>query len=65
MSIDSETGLPVSKSPKVGHGIGMTNMQKLARKYNGDVTVKQSGSEVIVSVIMQKKRMEMSYQIFK
>lgn len=58
LSIDSETGLPVSKSPEVGHGIGMTNMQKLARKYNGDVTVKQSGYEVIVSVIMQKKRMD-------
>ncbi len=56
LAIDKATGLPISKSPEVGHGIGMTNMQKLARKYNGDVTVKQSGYEVIVSILLQRNR---------
>ena len=32
----------------------MINMQKLAKKYNGDVTVKQSKTEVNVSFILKK-----------
>lgn len=40
VTFDKDTGLPVtSKTDKHLHGIGMSNIQKCARKYMGDVDI--------------------------
>ena len=40
MTVDRETGLPMtSKKDKRLHGIGLSNIQKCARKYMGDVDI--------------------------
>ena len=40
MTLDKDTGLPVTnKKNKRLHGIGLSNIQKCARKYMGDVDI--------------------------
>ena len=40
MTVDRENGLPLtSKKDKRLHGIGLSNVQKCARKYMGDVDI--------------------------
>ncbi len=53
--IDKKTGLAKREEGLLGHGIGMPNMQSIARKYNGDVTIEQKGNEVTLCVILQRQ----------
>ena len=53
--IDKKTGLAKRDEAALGHGIGMSNMQSIARKYNGDVTIEQKGDEVTLCVILQRQ----------
>lgn len=46
ISIDKETGLPVShKRDKGAHGIGMSNILRCAKKYRGDMDISISEAE--------------------
>ena len=38
--IDTDGGLPVTtKSEKTGHGYGLLNIRRMARKYHGDIDI--------------------------
>ena len=42
VEIDHETGLPeTTKSDKVNHGFGLSNIRKVAQKYYGDIDIRQ------------------------
>lgn len=47
--MNKENGLPkTSKLNKTIHGIGLTNIQRCARKYNGDIDIVISNKEDIL-----------------
>jgi sensor histidine kinase YesM len=47
--MNKESGLPkTSKLNKTIHGIGLTNIQRCARKYNGDIDIVISNKEDIL-----------------
>lgn len=52
---DKKTGFPKSSDPAPGHGIGMQNMQRIAKKYGGDVTIEQRDNEVILAILLQRQ----------
>ena len=60
VTFDKDTGLPVtSKMDKHSHGIGMSNIQKCARKYMGDIDIEIKNEEerhrFILTVMMNTK----------
>jgi len=60
VTFDKNTGLPVtSKTDKHLHGIGMSNIQKCARKYMGDIDIeiksKGESQRFILTVMMNTK----------
>ena len=60
VTFDKDTGLPVtSKTDKHLHGIGMSNIQKCARKYMGDIDIeiknKRENHWFILTVMMNTK----------
>ena len=60
VTFDKDTGLPVtSKTDKHLHGIGMSNIQKCARKYMGDIDIeiknKTENHWFILTVMMNTK----------
>ena len=46
-------GLPLTAKRGGGHGIGLKNIQRVAKKYMGYVSVEQSGDEVTVGIMLQ------------
>ena len=49
---DKESGLPESAKGGSGHGFGLKNMQKVARKYHGDIDVRQEKNGFVLTVMM-------------
>ena len=49
---DRESGLPESAKGGSGHGFGLKNMQKVARKYHGDIDVRQEKNGFVLTVMM-------------
>ncbi|MCR5007886.1 MAG: GHKL domain-containing protein, partial [Oribacterium sp.] len=61
VTFDKDTGLPVtSKTDKHLHGIGISNIQKCARKYMGDIDIEikseRENHRFILTVMMNTKR---------
>ena len=56
-AFDERTGLPVStkKEDSALHGIGLSNVKRMAEKYAGDVDIKVQKNEFCVTVILQEK----------
>ena len=50
--IDKESGLPITTKDKNGHGFGLVNIRKVARKYFGDIDIEQDGKEFALVVMM-------------
>ena len=46
-------GLPYTTKKGGGHGIGLKNMLRVAKKYMGDLSFEQNGNEVIVGIMLQ------------
>lgn len=50
---DMESGLPVTcKEKKDGHGYGLVNIRRVARKYDGDIDITLNDGEFCLSVMM-------------
>lgn len=50
---DMESGLPVTcKEKKDGHGYGLVNIRRIARKYGGDIDITLNDGEFCLSVMM-------------
>lgn len=50
---DTESGLPVtSKKEKDGHGYGLSNIRRVARKYSGDIAIDVKDGEFCLSVML-------------
>ncbi|MCR4798350.1 MAG: GHKL domain-containing protein [Lachnospiraceae bacterium] len=54
LSFDPDTDLPKRLDNTAGHGIGLLNMKKIAKKYGGNISFEQGDGEVILTVILQK-----------
>lgn len=53
LKLNSENGLPVtSKEAKDGHGYGLTNIQRVAEKYSGDIEIVQKDGEFRLIVML-------------
>ena len=53
VEIDNETGLPeTTKNDKGSHGFGLTNIRKVARKYQGDLDISQSNNSFTLTVML-------------
>ena len=51
--IDDETGLPeTTKQDKDGHGFGLFNIRKVARKYYGDIDISQDENSFKLTVML-------------
>ncbi len=46
-------GLPYTTKKGSGHGIGLKNMLRVAKKYMGDLSFEQNGNEVMVGIMLQ------------
>ena len=46
-------GLPYTTKKDGGHGIGLKNMLRVAKKYMGDLSFEQNGNEVTVGIMLQ------------
>ena len=46
-------GLPYTTKKGGGHGIGLKNMLRVAKKYMGDLSFEQNGNEVTVGIMLQ------------
>ncbi len=46
-------GLPYTTKKGGGHGIGLKNMLRVAKKYMGDLSFEQNGNEVMVGIMLQ------------
>ena len=46
-------GLPLTTKRGGGHGIGLKNIQRVAKKYMGYISVEQSGDEVTIGIMLQ------------
>ncbi len=53
LQMDAAEGLPLTTKTNGGHGIGLKNMRRVARKYMGDLSFEQNGDEVTVGIILQ------------
>ena len=51
--INPADGLPYTTKKGDGHGIGLKNMQGVAKKYMGDLSFEQNGNEVTVGIMLQ------------
>ena len=51
--INPAGGLPYTTKKGDGHGIGLKNMQGVAKKYMGDLSFEQNGNEVTVGIMLQ------------
>lgn len=51
--MDAAEGLPFTTKSSGGHGIGLKNMRRVARKYMGDLSFEQNGNEVTVGIMLQ------------
>ena len=49
----SGSGLPETTKNGKGHGLGLNNIRQAARLYMGDISLEQSGDEVILSIMLQ------------
>lgn len=48
-----DSGLPVtSKKDKDGHGYGLSNIRKVARKYSGDIAIDFNGREFCLTIML-------------
>ena len=60
--MDKETGLPISsKEDGTQHGIGMSNIQRCAKKYRGDIDIVVSdtdGRKKFSLMVMMNGKME-------
>ena len=60
VKFDKDTGLPMtSKKDKHLHGIGMSNIQKCARKYMGDIDIEisnEGGSQRFILTVMMNNK---------
>ena len=45
--------LPYTTKKGGGHGIGLKNMLRMAKKYMGDLSFEQNGNEVMVGIMLQ------------
>lgn len=53
LEIDMETGLPeTTKSDKENHGFGLANIRKVARKYYGDIDIRQDKGSFVLTVML-------------
>ena len=53
VEIDNETGLPeTTKNDKGSHGYGLTNIRKVARKYQGDLDISQNKNIFTLTVML-------------
>ncbi len=50
---DRERGVPLSKKEGEAHGIGMANIQRVARSYLGDMLFEQDENSVTLQVMLQ------------
>ena len=53
ISINPADGLPYTTKKGGGHGIGLKNMLRMAKKYMGDLSFEQNGNEVTVGIMLQ------------
>ena len=53
MEWDRERGFPLSMKEGEGHGIGLANIQRVARSYLGDMLFEQSEDSVTLQVMLQ------------
>ncbi len=53
ISINPADGLPYTMKKGSGHGIGLKNMLRVAKKYMGDLSFEQNGNEVMVGIMLQ------------
>lgn len=52
--IDEETGLPRTNKGS-GHGFGLANIRRVAKKYHGDVSVQSDGESFILTVMLMMR----------
>lgn len=58
ISINEITGLPISgKGDTVGHGYGLKNVQRIARKYFGDIRICVEDGRFVLNMMMMLKHM--------
>lgn len=53
LRMDATEGLPFTTKKSGGHGIGLKNMRRVARKYMGDLSFEQGKDEVTVGIMLQ------------
>ena len=53
LQMDAAEKLPFTTKENGGHGIGLKNMRRVARKYMGDLSFEQNGDEVTVGIMLQ------------
>lgn len=53
ISVNPADGLPYTTKKGGGHGIGLKNMLRVAKKYMGDLSFEQNGNEVTVGIMLQ------------
>ncbi len=51
--INPANGLPYTTKKGSGHGIGLKNIRRVAKKYMGDLSFEQNGNEVTVGIMLQ------------
>ena len=51
LAINQDTGFPIS-SKGAGHGIGLLNVMRVAKKYGGNLVFEQEKDKIIVSVVV-------------
>ena len=54
---DSENELPITSKEKLdGHGYGLANIRKVARKYSGDIDIVLKNGEFWLSIMLMLER---------
>ncbi len=51
--VNPANGLPYTTKKGSGHGIGLKNIRRVAKKYMGDLSFEQNGNEVTVGIMLQ------------
>lgn len=51
--LDEDTELPVSTKQDVGHGLGLANIRRVARKYLGDIAFEQEEGTAVLTAMLQ------------
>lgn len=49
---DAESGLPITSKPQDGHGYGLSNIRRVARKYEGEITIDVKDGVFCLSVML-------------